>query len=355
MPDPVKIALLGCGDVAQRDYLPELQRLAGRVELVAVCGRTEGRARQVAAQYGGRVYTDYARMLAETDAAAVLNLTPIQLHTETTLAVLRAGKHVYTEKPLASTHADALRIMAEAERQDQVVVCAPCVRLFPQVRRAAALLEAGTIGRVCSARASGHGGVPPWIGYTSDPTPFFAAGGGPVFDMGVYPLHALTSLLGPVRRVMAMSSQVQASFVVADGPAEGQTVPMEVDDNWHLLVNFGDGRLASVDANNCSQGTLAPQLELHGLEGTIALNLLDVSAPVDVLRAGQAWEQIHLPQTGRAAGPDHLLGVEHLVDCLQHGHSPLLSLAHAAHVIEVVEKAAASAAQGAAFAVDSSF
>ena len=83
----LKLALLGCGDVAQRDYLPEIHRLSDRVELVAVCSRTEQRARDVAAQYGARAwYTDYARMLAESDADLVANLTPIQLHAETTLA-----------------------------------------------------------------------------------------------------------------------------------------------------------------------------------------------------------------------------------------------------------------------------
>src|SRR4051812_14083257 len=97
----VKLALLGCGDVAQRDYLPEFYRLADRAEIVAVCGATLARVQAVAAQYGiPEWYTDYSRMLQETEAAAVVNLTPIQLHAETTRAALAAGKHVYTEKPV---------------------------------------------------------------------------------------------------------------------------------------------------------------------------------------------------------------------------------------------------------------
>ena len=92
-----RLALLGCGDVAQRDYLPEMHRLADRAELVAVCGRTESRAREVAARYHIRTwYTDYSRMLAESDADAVVNLTPIQLHADTNLAALQSGRHVYT-------------------------------------------------------------------------------------------------------------------------------------------------------------------------------------------------------------------------------------------------------------------
>lgn len=348
------LALLGCGDVAQRDYLPELHRLADRVELVAVCGRTKARARAVAAQYGIPAwYADYQRMLEECGAELVANLTPIQLHAETTLAALRAGKHVYSEKPLASTVAEAMLIAEEARRRGLTLVCAPCVMLFPQVRYARTLLESGAIGPVHAARGQGHGGVPPWSGYPSDPSPFFASGGGPALDMGVYPLHALTGLLGPARRVSAMAARAQRHFIVADGPARGKEIPVEVPDNWHLLLDFGNERLASVEATNCVQVTRAPQLELQGLRGTIALDLLDVAAPVEIWREG-AWESIGVPHA-RSSGPDHLLGIEHLAECVQTGARPILSAEHAIHVVEIVEAAARSAREGRAFTLESGF
>lgn len=352
----IKLAFLGCGDVAQRDYLPEFHRLADRAELVAACGRTEGRVRAVAEEYGFRAwYTDYRRMLAETEADAVINLTPIQLHAQTTLAALEAGKHVYTEKPVASTVREAERIRETARRQGLKLVCAPCVLLFPQVCYAQSLLAAGAIGEVYSARGYGHMGVPPWRGYTSDPSPFFAKGAGPAMDMGVYPLHTLTGLLGPVKRVTAMVTRVLDSFTVEDGPAKGKQVPVEAADNWHMILDFGDARLASVAANNCVVGSRAPQVELHGLKGSIALDPIDVSAPVEVLRTGAGWEAVSLPQTGRAAGPDHHLGIEHLVDCIQHDVAPLLSIDHALHVVEIIEKAAQSAAEGRTLALESAF
>ncbi|MDQ2998438.1 MAG: Gfo/Idh/MocA family oxidoreductase [Chloroflexota bacterium] len=352
----IKMALLGCGDVAQRDYLPELHRLADQVELVAVCGRSEQRTRAVADQYHIPTWhTDYARMLAETDADAVINLTPIQLHTETTLAALQAGKHVYSEKPIASSVADARRIADERQRHDRVLVCAPCVMLFPQVRYSQQLLADNALGTISAARGYGHGGVPPWGGYMSDPSPFFASGGGPAFDMGVYPLHALTGLLGPAQRVTAMTSRIQQHFTVMDGPATGRSVPLEVDDNWQIILDFGQGRLATIAANNCVQDSRAPQLELFGLQGTIALNLLDVSAPVEVLRAGAGWEQITLPRTGRESGPDHLLGVAHLVECIRGQRQPVLSIEHALHVVDIIETAARSAATGQTLALETTF
>ncbi len=227
--------------------------------------------------------------------------------------------------------------------------------LFPQVRYAQSLLAAGEIGEVYSARGYGHMGVPPWRGYSSDPSPFFAKGGGPALDMGVYPLHVLTGLLGPAQRVTAIVAKVLDDFVIEDGPLAGHRVSIEADDNWQLILDFGRGRLVSVAANNVVYATRTPPLELHGLQGTIALDPLDVAAPVEVLRAGSDWEQVTLPQTGRKGGPDHHLGVEHLVDCLQNDTEPLLSVAHALHVLDIIEKAAQSAIEGRTLAIEHQF
>lgn len=342
----LKLALLGAGDVAQRDYLPEFHRIADRAELVAVCARSAARAELVARKYGiAATFTDFRRMLAESDADAVVNLTPIQLHEETTLACLEAGKHVYSEKPAAGGVAAARRLRDAAARRGLALVCAPSVLLYPQVRLAAELLARDAIGPVHFARGLGYGGVPPWSGYPSDPTPFFAVGGGPLVDMGVYPLHALTGLLGPAKRVSANAVRAQRGFTIAEGPYAGRSVPIEAPDLWQLTLDFGDERLASVEANNAIRGTRAPQLELHGLDGTIAVNLLDVAAPVEVLRRNGEWERIPVPHQ-RRQGPDHLLGVEHLVDCVASGRPPILNVDHAIHVLEIIEQADASAATG---------
>jgi predicted dehydrogenase len=340
------LALIGCGDVAQRDYLPEMHRLAGRAEIVAVCGRSPERARDVAVRYGIPAwYGDLGQMLAESDTDAAINLTPIQAHTETTLAALRTGKHVYSEKPVATSLPDAMRIRDEASRRGLTLVCAPSILLYPQVRYARDVVWSGSIGPVHAALGRGYGGVPPWSGYPSDPSPFFAQGGGPLADMGVYPLHAITGILGPAQRVSAFAAQAQREFVVGDGPFAGKRVPIEVADNWHLMLDFGDGRLASVTANNVAHASRAPQMELFGLQGTVAVDLLDVSAPVETYLPGEGWSAQVIPHA-RDAGPDHLLGVEHLVECLTTGAPPLPSIDHAVHVVEIMEAAGESAATG---------
>jgi predicted dehydrogenase len=343
----LKLAFIGCGDVAQRDYLPELHRIRDQIELVAVCGRTTGRVRKVAADYGFKTwYTDYEQMLAETDAEAVINLTPMQLHYQTNRAVLASGRHLYTEKTVAGSVAEARELAALAAEHGATFVCAPCVMLWPQIVLAATLLREGAIGPVYSARGLGFGGVPPWQGFPSDQSPFFARGGGPQRDMGVYPLHALTGLLGPARRVGALAGYAQRSFLVPDGPFAGTTVPVEEPDNWHMMLDLGDQRIVAVEANNCARGTRAPELELMGLQGTLALNIIDVGVPIQLQRGDGAWETIDVPRSGRASGPDHLLGIAHLVECVREQRSPTLSIEHALHVVEIIERAAQGAEEG---------
>ena len=346
MADRKRLAILGPGDVAQRDYLPEYHRIADRADIVAVCGRTERRAREVAERHGAEWFVDEATMLAEAHPDALVNLTPIQAHLETTLTALEAGVHVYSEKPLAGSVADGRKLKQAAAERGLVLVAAPSVMLFPQVALAGQLLAEGRIGEVHSARGTVMGAVPPWPGFTSDPTPYFRRGGGPLVDLGVYPLHAITGLVEPAHRVAALSSRVRDSFTVPDGPAAGTRVALEVDDTWALLLDLGDGRIATVEANYSAHATTAAELELMGTDGTIALSLLDVSAPIHVL-AGGGRTTVDVPRTGRDEGPDHLLGVEHLLDRIDDGAEPIPSAAHAIHVLEIVEAAERSSRDGA--------
>jgi predicted dehydrogenase len=340
-----RLAVIGVGDVAQRHYLPEFARLSEKAELVVACGLSEGQARAVADRYGiGRWTTSYGEAVAAADVDAVLNLTPFSVHGEVTLAALAAGKHVYSEKPVAGDSAELSRIHAEAERRALVVVAAPSVMLFPQVRRAQEILASGRLGAVHSIRAYAFGGVPPWEGYGSDPTPYFVAGGGPLVDMAVYPLHVLTGLLGPVERVAAFSGRTREAFEVVEGPVAGRRVPVEVDDNWHLLLELEGGRLASVQANNCVSVAGGPELELQGEVGTLGVSLLDVSEPLRTFTPHGVEEEV-APHVLRA-GPDHLLGVEHLVACIRDGRGPVLDLGHAGHVIDVLEAAQRSVTRG---------
>jgi predicted dehydrogenase len=361
-PRRVRLAVVGAGDVAQRDYLPEAHRIADVAEIVMVCGRGEERAREVAGRFGiARWAAGYHQAVDSRDVDAVVNLTPPQAHAEVTLAALRAGKHVYTEKPLAPAAADAVVLRDEAARRGLMLVCAPSVMVFPQLAAARGMVSSGRLGPIHAARAVAFGGVPPWAGYISDPSPYFRREVGPLVDVGVYPLHALTGLLGPVRKVTAMSSRTRDTFAVTDGPLRGTAVPVEVDDNWQLILECGTGTvsgagaepgahpIASVQANFCAVTAAGPECELFGEHGTLAFDLLDVAAPLR-LSAGERWTEQQVAH-GRDRGPDHILGVRHLAECVLSGGRPLLGPDRAIHVLEVIEAARASAREGRAVEV----
>jgi predicted dehydrogenase len=296
----------------------------------------------MAHRLGVTAHVGYASLVADGEVDAVLNLTPAQLHEEVNAAALDAGKHVYSEKPLAMTAAAARALGERAEARGLVLAAAPSVLVYPQVRIVRERLEMGTIGQPVAASGAVFGGVPPWEGFASDPTPYFAAGVGPLVDIGVYPLHALTGLLGPVRRVSAIGARTRASFEVLEGPARGTRVPVVEDDVSVLALEFAGGALATVHASFASVPGSAPELELLGERGAVACSLLDPTAPVRV-SDGASWTELSVPSE-RSEGPDHILGVRHLVDAVD-GEPLILTASHAAHVLEVIEAARRSAGE----------
>ncbi len=355
---PLGIGIVGAGDVAARDYLPEIHRLHERGRVVAIASRDGQRARALAERYGiAAAHAGHEALLADPAVDVVANLTQLADHVEVTRAAIRSGRHVYTEKPAAATYAEVRALIALAAAHDVAVAAAPSVMAFPQVARLAQLVSAGAIGPVWTAIGQFLGGVPPWAGYESDPSGFFARGAGPLVDVGIYPLHALTGVLGPVTRVSASSHRSRDRFVQIDGSAAGRTIPVEVDDVWHVHLSFVSGAVASVRADFAAAGaSRAADVEFNGERGTIAAQLIDMTAPLLVSdeAAPDGWRAEAFPGA-RAAGPDHVLGIDHLLRHVVDGAPLRLTLDHAAHVVEVLEACARSASEHRAIDVLSRF
>ena len=340
----IRLGVIGAGDVAWRDYLPEIGRLTGAsVEVItSMDGR---RARDAATHFSIPRWGAGVDAVLEADVDAVVNLTPSAAHASINRQCIGAGKHVYSEKPFAATLSDADELINLAAQRGVTLVCAPSVMVFPQVRRADETIHRGDVGTVWSVVGQFLGGRPPWDGYASDPTPFFAAGAGPLRDIGVYPLHAVTGLIGPAHSVVAYSVKTQASFQPDDGPMARRRVPVVADDLWHVMLRLRGDVIATLRSDFATAGTTAiPDVEINGEGGSLSLALIDMTAPLVVHRGGTT--ETFLAPNARAEGPDHLLGVQHLVDCLTHGTSNLLSAEHARHVIEIIEAAERSATTG---------
>src|SRR5580704_5345992 len=194
--DPLRVGILGAGMIAtvEPGYLPGLRRLRGRVAVTAIASRSRARAEQVARDWDIPVVCDNLdEMLARGDVDAVVNLTPIAAHYETSLCILAA------EKQLASTLAQADELIEAAAQGGLLIVCAPMDILKREWAQARRLIGEGAIGKVAFARVQSSHGGPAAMAWPADPSWFYAKGAGPLFDMGVYGLDRITAMLGPAR------------------------------------------------------------------------------------------------------------------------------------------------------------
>jgi predicted dehydrogenase len=335
------LAVIGAGDVAQRDYLPHMGRLADLGHVALLCARDPARTADVAARFGiPRWTTDLGEVLGAGIDAAV-NLTPVAAHAAVNLALARAQKPFWSEKPLAASLAEARAVVTAAAAP---IAAAPAVLVFPQVAAAARLLAADAIGPVHSLRAAVATPPAPWAGYVGDHAPFFAAGVGPLSDLGVYPLHAIAGLFGPVARVAAASRRTRDAFAVTEGPFAGTTVPVAEDDDWHLILRLASGVTATLHASFAADLPVFGSLDIAGEAGTLTLSLLDPGQPLRLWRGGMA-EDIAVAHA-RTDGPDHVLGVQDLLLALRDRRPPRLGPALALHALAVREAAARAARSG---------
>lgn len=357
----IKVALVGCGAIAHVMHLPGLQTMAelGKVEVVAVADTVADKAQIAAEKYGiPRYYTDVDRLLAEVDFDLLVNTTVIPSHFAVSLAALRAGKHVYTQKPMATTVAEATLLIEEAARHHVRLASAPEHRVRPHVGKIKELIEGGAIGRVNFAKVrSSHGGPEKHFIAASprDSTWFYKPGSDPILDLGVHGLSIITSILGPVHRLAAFSGRtLPVRYMTEGGPFSGKRIDVEIDDNSLLMLDFGDACFAFLDATYCMEASLAPRLEVYGSEGTLAVLETRGDEPPD-LRLYQSKTKSWTPVEVSPAPPVKDLGVLHLVDAIRDGRPHLLTGEHGRHLLEIMTKAPVAAAEGRTVAMETTF
>ena len=349
----VRIGVVGCGEVAQRVYLPEFYRLNDQAALVAVCDRVEERARTAQQRFGARTYyTDLERFLRESDAEIVVNLTPHKAHFPVSMAALEAGRHVYTEKPLAQSVDAATQLIETARAHHVKLACAPVTLLLPTVQRWQHLLHEGVIGEVTFARAQLL--APPiWDDFPLDHVWYYAAGSGPLMDVGVYALTALTGLFGPALRVSAMAGTIMHEHVIHNGPAAGRRFRNEVADSVHLLLDFG-GFFATFDVSWCVPASRNETLEVYGAHGTLSGDPTYANTSIHIFRPENGW-RVDEPTPPWPRSDDWFQGVAHLVDCVLHDTEPIPSATHARHVLDIMLTALRSAQEGRALTLQTTF
>jgi len=338
---PLRIGIVGPGNVLEA-YLRAADRLRaqGLAEVAAICGPERRRERALRAAPGVEFSSEYGAFLERRDIDIVVILTPMAEHAPMARAALEAGKHVLVEKPMAVTLEEGRDLLAVASRRKVHLVPAPFTILSPTFRAIAGRIRRGEIGRVVSARGRYGWAGPDWAEW------FYRPGGGAIFDLGVYNLTTLTGLLGPVRRVVALTG-----VAVPERTVCGRAVRAEAEDNAHILLDFGEGRLAAVTTGFSIQQYRGPAVELYGTEGTIQLlgDDWDPDGYEVWMNAAGCWQRY------KETAPDWPWtdGLRHLVECLLRGRKPLVTPEHAFHVLEVMVSAQESGRDGTARAVES--
>jgi predicted dehydrogenase len=263
---PARVGIVGCGNVTDL-YLPGVAPFES-IELAACTDLDADRAAALAAR-GGFAAMSLDALLADPTIEIILVLTPPAAHAAVSRAAIAAGKHVYSEKPLATTRQEALVILDEAAAGGVRVGAAPDTFLGGGLQTARAMIDAGAIGQPVAASASfAHLGPERWH---PNPGIFYAPGGGPLLDLGPYYVTALVSLLGPVSVVSAIGRGVGSVRQIGAGQRAGETTTSAVPTTVFGTLAFESGAVGGLTASFDVAGSRTPHLEIYGTEGSLSL------------------------------------------------------------------------------------
>jgi len=374
----LRIGIVGCGDVAHRHYLPALASMAQRVDIVALVDARPAATDQLGAAIRAastdwasaqpRPFADVDAMLGSIDLDGVFDLTPAPAHGAINAAILAKGVACFSEKPIASTLAEGRRLIEVAEAAQVAFLAATGSAVSARMRWLQQLLDDGRIGRATLAVAHhADAGPAAWREYTGDPTPFYREGVGPVFDHGVYRLHELTTLLGPIARVQAMGSIARPTRPVLGGPLRGQQIEVTTPDHVLFQLEFASGALAQLLASFGTSETRAPWLEIHGTQGVVSFggHSWERDAPVylhlddESLEGpppgGEPEDWSRIPNVPEDEFGTVGAGAIHFLRVLLGEERPVLTARHALHVLDVILKGYASIADGASHDTETTF
>lgn len=329
---PVKVGVIGCGTISGI-YLQNARGL--RILDVVACADIDlERAQARALEYEVPRACSVAELLADPAIEVVINLTIPAAHAEVALAALEAGKHVYSEKPLALSREEARRILDFAQTKGLRVGSAPDTFLGGGLQTCRKLIDDGWIGKPVAAVACvmSHGPER----WHPDPGFFYQRGGGPMLDMGPYYVTALVSLLGPVQRVTGSAKATFPERVITSQARYGERIPVETPTHLAGVIDFESGAVATIITSFDVWTHTLPRLEIYGTEGSLSVPDPNFFAgPARVRRAGaEAWSD--MPLTHGYIENSRGIGVAEMAYALRADRPHRANGAQAYHVLDVM-------------------
>ena len=242
MTGPVGVGVIGAGVISDT-YLENLTAFPD-VRVLRIADLDTARAVAQAEKHGVPRSGTTAELLADPEVELVVNLTIPVAHVEIGLAALDAGKHVWTEKPLALDRASGRKLLDRAREKGLRVASAPDTVLGAGLQTARRAIDDGRIGEPKTALAMFQ--TPGPESWHPAPEFLFQTGGGPLLDMGPYYLTELVQLLGPIRRVTGAGGRNRETRVIGSGPRAGTEFAVTVPTTVTALVDFERGGAAQL-------------------------------------------------------------------------------------------------------------
>ncbi len=301
--DRTKVGIIGCGNIS-KIYCESPEKFPN-IEIVACADIDLERARARAAAHGIAKAMSVDDLLADPEVQIAVNLTIPAVHAAVSKRILEAGKHVYSEKPLATNREDAAVLLALARSNGLRVGCAPDTFLGAGLQTCRKIIDDGLIGEPVGAAG--------WMlsrgpeGWHPDPEFFYQPGAGPMFDMGPYYLTTLTSLLGPVRRVTGSARISFPERIIGSAAKLGQKIKVNTATHIAGVMDFAGGAVGTLTTSFDVQATNARWIEIYGSEGTLSVpDPNTFGGPVSLRRGG---EKVFTEQPLQFPYPENVRGI----------------------------------------------
>ena len=258
------VGVLGCGNISKA-YLTLVPLFKG-IEVRAVADVNSIAADEKADEFKVRALS-VDDLLRADDINIVVNLTIPSAHFSTTRKILEAGKHVYSEKPLVLSLEEGQQLSVLAAENGLRVGSAPDTFLGGAHQQARALIDQGLLGEIISgtAHVMNHG-MEDWH---PNPDFFFLPGAGPILDIGPYYIVNLIQLIGPIKRVAALTSAASAFRQITSQPRSGEKIPVKTPTNIHALLEFEKGATVTLSTSWDVWAHRHENMELYGTEGSL--------------------------------------------------------------------------------------
>ncbi len=335
------VGVIGCG-VISKAYMTAMQRFS-TIELKAVADMRSGPAEARGAEFGVPAMR-VDEMLKRDDVEIVVNLTVPLAHTDVSLAVLNAGKHVHSEKPIGVNVAEARKVIDLAAAKGLRVGSAPDTFLGGSHQTARKLIDDGAIG--APVGGSVFFGCPGHERWHPAPGFYYLRGGGPMLDMGPYYITDLINLIGPIASVMGYATKPKLERVVTSQPMNGATIPVEVPTHVTGVLEFVSGAVVSITMSFDVPKHKHVPIQIYGSAGSLLVpDPNRFGGEVALAQPGGEWETMPLTH-GNADGEFRSIGVADMAAAILQDRPHRASGALALHALEAMEAFQISSEEG---------